>query len=225
MSGRPSFWSQALAIARRDLERERRAGEVVWITIPFGAVALLLIPLAVGTNENLLRDIGSGMFWVVVLLFGVLTAVRRTSTETPAQRDAVALLGIDPAAEFTGKVMAGTVMLIGFELLVGAVAVALYDIDLSGWPWLLLVIPLAAGGLAELGTLSGSIATSLTAGPALIPFLVAPLAIPLLLGATQGAEAIRQGDGILSWMLLMAIVVLALAVAGVLTARPLQETR
>jgi heme exporter protein B len=86
-------------------------------------------------------------------------------------------------------------------------------------------MPLAAAGLAELGTLSGSIAASLTAGPALIPFLVAPLAIPLLLGATQSAEAIRQGDSILSWILLMAIVALALAVAGVLTARPLQETR
>jgi heme exporter protein B len=225
MTGPSPFWPQVLAIARRDLARERRAGEVVWITIPFGAVALLLIPLAVGTDENLLRDIGPGMFWVVVLLFGVLTAVRRTGTETPAQRDAVALLGIDPAAEFTGKVLAGGTMLLGFELLVGAVAVALYDVDLGGWPWLFLIMPLAAAGLAELGTLSGSIAASLTAGPALIPFLVAPLAIPLLLGATQSAEAIRQGDSILSWILLMAIVVLALAVAGVLTARPLQETR
>jgi len=225
MSGPVRFWPQASAIARRDLDRERRSSEVVWITIPFGAVALLLIPLAIGTNEKLLRDIGPGMFWVVVLLFGVLTSVRRTSVETPAQRDAVALLGIDPAAEFTGKAMALTVMLIGFELLVGAAAVALYDIDLTGWPWLLLVIPLVAVGLAELGTLSGSIATSVNAGPALIPFLVAPLAIPLLLGATQGIEAIHQGEGIVSWMLLMAIVVLALAVAGVLTARPLQETR
>ena len=57
MSG---FWPQALAVARRDLFRERRAGEVVWITIPFGAIALLLVPMAVGTDIPLLRKIGNG---------------------------------------------------------------------------------------------------------------------------------------------------------------------
>jgi len=54
---------------------------------------------------------------------------------------------------------------------------------------------------------------------------VAPLAIPLLLGATQTVESTGDGTGILSWLVLMAIVVLVLAIAGVITSRPLQETR
>ena len=219
------FWRQAMAVARRDLERERHAGEVAWVTIPFGAIALLLVPLAVGINQDVLARIGTGMLFVVVMLFGVLTSIRRTNIETPAQRDAIALLGIDPVAEFAGKTVASAVVLLVFEVVMGAVAVALYGLDISGWWWMILVLPLTAIGLAELGTISGAIAASVQAGPALVPLLVTPLAIPLLLGATQTVEKLDPDGGNLSWLVLMAIVVLVLAIVGVLTARPLQETR
>ena len=219
------FWPQAFAIARRDLDRERRSGEVAWVTIPFGAIALLLVPLAVGINQDVLSRIGTGMLFVVVMLFGVLTAVRRTNIETPAQRDAIALLGVDPVAEFAGRSMATAVLLLAFQVVMGAVAVALYGLDLGGWEWMVVVMPLTAIGLAELGTLSGSIAASTNAGPALVPLLVTPLAIPLLLGATQTVESIDRDGVNLSWLVLMTIVVLVLAIVGVVTARPLQETR
>ncbi|MCP4304048.1 MAG: ABC transporter permease [bacterium] len=219
------FWPQAFAIARRDLDRERRSGEVAWVTIPFGAVALLLVPLAVGINQDVLSRIGTGMLFVVVMLFGVLTAVRQTNIETPAQRDAIALLGVDPVAEFAGRSMATALLLLAFQVVMGAVTVALYGLDLAGWEWMVVVMPLTAIGLAELGTLSGSIAASTNAGPALVPLLVTPLAIPLLLGATQTVESITRDGVNLSWLVLMAIVVLVLAIVGVVTARPLQETR
>ena len=219
------FWVQARSVADRDLLRERRRGEVLWITIPFGVIALLLVPLAVGTDIPLLRRIGPGLFWVIVMLFGVLVAVRQANTDSPAQRDAAALLGLDPAASFVGQTLTSALLLVGFEVLVGIAAVAFYDLPLQGWPWLLVVIPLVALGLALLGTLAGSIVSSVNAGTALVPLLVAPLSVPLLLAATQALEGLRLGRSILSWLLLMATVVLVLAIVGVLTARPLQETR
>ena len=106
-----------------------------------------------------------------------------------------------------------------------AVAVLFYDIDLSGWPWLLLVLPLAAAGLAALGTIAGSLATTATVGPALIPLIVARLAVPLLLAASEIVEGLRTDTGILRWLLLMVIVDLVLCIVGVVTARPLQETQ
>ena len=101
------------------------------------------MPLAVGTDIPLLRRIGPGLFWVVVMLFGVLISVRRTSAETPAQRDVLALLGADAGAVFTGRVISTTAMLLAFELVIGVVAVLLYDIRLDGWQWLLVLVPLA----------------------------------------------------------------------------------
>ncbi len=122
------------------------------------------------------------------------------------------------AVEIKGEILV-------FEVVMGAVAVALYGLDLSGWEWMPIVMPLTAIGLAELATLSGAIASSINAGPALVPLLVTPLAVPLLLGATQTVVSVDRDGGNLSWLILMAIVVLVLAIVGVVTARPLQETR
>jgi heme exporter protein B len=218
------FWEQARTITVRDLRLERRVGEVAWITVPFGAVSLLLIPLAVGADTPLLREIGPGLYWVIVMLFGVLISVRRTATETPAQRDLLDLLGVDPAAAWVGRVLSSSAMLILFEVVVGLAAVLLYDISLEGWWWLLLIVPLAAVGLGAMGAIAGAVTASLNTSVALVPLVVAPLAVPLLLGATEGMDSIQTVSGILPWILLMVVVDLVLAIAGVLSARPLQET-
>ncbi len=218
------FWHQVAAVVNRDLLRERRRGDVLWVTIPFGAIALLLVPLAVGTDATLLREIGPGMYWVIVMLFGVLVSVGKASSETLPQQDASALLGLDPAAGFVGRTLSATLLMLIFEVVVGVVAVGLYDVSIIGFPWLVVTLLIVAVGLALLGTLTGSIVNSTSAGTALVPLLVAPLSVPLLLGATQSYEGLRLGHSILSWVLLMAAVVLIVAIIGVLTARPLQET-
>jgi heme exporter protein B len=213
-----------MTITRRDLLRERRSGEVLWVTLPFGAIALLLVPLAVGTDGPMLQRIGPGMFWVIVMLFGVLITIRQTNAETTAQRDLVALTGLDPAAIYVGQSLASFLLLLIFEFVLGIVTIVLYDVSPSGWLILPVVLVLAAAGLSLLGTLAAGIVATGQSATALVPLLVAPLSVPLLLGATQALEAIRLGGSSLSWVLMMTIVVLLLAVAGVLSARPLQET-
>ncbi len=221
---RTGFWSQAVTITRRDLLRERRSGEVLWVTLPFGAIALLLVPLAIGTDTRTLKNIGLGMFWVIVMLFGVLIAIRQTNTENQPQRDLVALVGIDPAAAYIGRAIASFALLVVFEVVLLVVTVALYDVPLIGWVWMPLVILLVALGLSLLGTLAAGIVSTGRSAAALVPLLVAPLSVPLLIGATQTFEALRFGRSSLTWILMMTIVTLLLAVAGVLSARPLQES-
>lgn len=221
----PGLMDQAVVAAKRDLARERRRGEVLWVTIPFGVVAMLLIPMAVGADAPRLRELGPGLFWVIVLLFGVLVTVRTTAADTPQQRDLNRLIGLDPAAGFVGRSLASFVLLLAFEVVVGLATIALYDVSLAGWFWLPLILVVAGAGLALVGSLAASIAGNLATGPALVPLLVAPLAVPLLLGATQALDGLRLGNSILPWLLLMVTVVLVLLIVGVLTARPLQETR
>lgn len=218
------FWLQVRAVVDRDLLRERRRGDMLWITIPFGTIALLLVPLAIGTDAALLREIGPGMYWVIVMLFGVLVSVGRSSMETLPQQDASALLGLDPAAGFVGRTVSSAILLMIFESVVGVVAVGLYDISIVGPLWLLATMLIVAVGLALLGTLTGAIVNSSSAGTALVPLLVAPLSVPLLLGATQTYDGLLGGYGIVSWVLLMVAVVLVVAIIGVVSSRPLQET-
>ena len=219
-----SFWRQVYEVARKDLLIEARTAEVLLITIPFSVAALVLIPLAIGTDAPLLADIGAGVFFTVVLLFSVLVILRKSGTDGPAQRDVMRLLGLDPAARLTGSVAATAGLLLLFEVVLVPVVVALYNPDLRGWWWLLAILPLVAVGLALLGTVAATVTASLGTRTSLTPLLIVPVALPLLLGATQALEGLRLNRGILPWLLLLVAVDLGLAVLGVLAARPLEES-
>lgn len=218
-----SFWRQAFEITRKDLLVESRTAEVVTMTAPFGAAALILIPLAIGTDAPLLSDLGPGLYWIVVLLFGMLVILRKSAVDGQPQRDLVRLLGIDPVARFTGATIATTVLVLTFEVVLVPVLIALYNPDFGSWPLLLVILPLVAVGMGLLGTIAGSVTTSVGTRTSLTPLLVVPLSLPLLLGATQALEALRLGRTILPWLVLLVAVNLALAVTGVLAARPLEE--
>jgi ABC-type transport system involved in cytochrome c biogenesis permease component len=112
--------------------------------------------------------------------------------------------------------------LLAFEIALGPVAMALYNPTVKGWGWIALLVPFVAVGLALLGTLAATIAASI-ASSALVPLLVAPLSVPILLAAAQSMEGLALGNTIVGWILLLLIMDLLLAVAGVLSARPLQE--
>jgi heme exporter protein B len=219
-----TFWRQVRAITSYELLIERRSGETWSIITPFAAAALMTIPLAIGINLPLISSIGWPIFWSIALLFGMQVAWRHVSGERNAMRDAITLLGVDPAARFTGRVVASGVLLSGFMLVIGTLTVFLYTPDeLNRWPWLIVVGLLFAAGLAQLATLASDLTIGLGARSSLAPLLVAPLALPLLIGAAQATDSLLRSAGILPWLLTLVLANLLLAIVGVLTARPLQE--
>jgi heme exporter protein B len=218
------FWGQVRAITSYELLIERRSGETWSIITPFAAAALMTIPLAIGINLPLISSIGWPIFWSITLLFGMQVAWRHVSTERNAMRDVITLLGVDPAARFTGRVIASGVLLSGFMLVIGILTVFLYTPDeLTRWPLLIVVGVLFAAGLAQLATLASDLTIGLGARSSLAPLLVAPLALPLLIGAAQATDSLLRSSGILPWLLMLVLADLLLAIVGVLTARPLQE--
>lgn len=218
-----SFKAQVRAIAQKDLISEFRTREVLAVTIPFGAVALLLVPLAIGTDTPLLQRIGTGMFWVVVSVFGVMVGMRRSGSEEGAPADALLLMGSDPAAVMTGHALATTSLLLVFELFLLPVSIALYEPRIRGWWWLAPLLVLVAIGLGQLATLAGAVTASASVSTALVPLLVIPLAVPLLVAASQSMERLRQGSSIIGGLLVLLSTNLVLAITGVLSARPLRE--
>ncbi len=220
-----TFRHQALVILRRDLRIEGRTGEALLITLPFGLAALFLIPLALPLDTELLSRIGPGMFWAVTLLFGMFITFRQSAGESPAQHEQLRMLGVDPAARYTGRVIASTLLLVVFEVVLAPTTILLFAPEpLDGWLWAIPLALLVAVGLALIGTLVSDMTASLRGRSTLAPLLVAPLSIPLLVPAAQGLESIRTNNGILVPALFMVLVVLALAVIGVMTAQPLEET-
>ena len=220
-----SFWQQAIELARVDLKVERRLGETFRIVAPFALVALAIFPLAVGPRLDLIAEIGPAVFWAIGVLFGMQIALRRSSSDDRERRDLHALLGVDPAARFAGRVLTGSLLTVAFLAVLLVAMILLYGpyLPMSAFPVLAIAVLLVAIGLAELGTLAGDMAWGLRDRTSLASLIVAPLAIPLVIGASQTLQAIATDTGILPWVLLMITVDLALAVAGVALARPLEE--
>jgi heme exporter protein B len=220
-----SFWEQALEIARVDLRVERRLGDVMRIVMPFAVVALLVFPLAMGVDLAAISRIGPPVFWALGILFGMQVALRQAANDRPERRDLYALLGVDPAARFAGRSLSGSVLMIGFLLVLLVAMLVLYSPVLpDGWlAPLLLVLVLTAVGLTELGTLAGEVTAGLRNRTALASLIVAPLALPLVVGGSQTLESLARDAVILPWLILLVATDLALAVAGVALARPLEE--
>lgn len=220
-----SFWSQAAEVARVDLMVERRLGDTMRIVTPFAVVALLVFPLAIGANLAVIREIGPAVFWALGILFGMQIALRQSALDSPERRDLQALAGLDPAARFTGRSISGGVLMVAFLAVLFLAMLVLYGPELpAGSIWAVLVAALLfAIGLTELSTLAGEVTSGLRNRSALASLIVAPLALPLVIGASQTLEALVQDVGILPWILLLLATDLALAVAGVGLARPIEE--
>jgi len=220
-----SFWSQTLEIARVDLTVERRLGDTMRIVLPFAVVAMLVFPLTLGVDLTAVSRLGPAVFWAIGVLFGMQVALRQAAHDDHERRDLYALLGVDPAARFAGRTISGAVLMAAFLAVLLVAMIVFYSPRLpDGWPGpVVLSAILVAVGLTELGTLAGEVTAGLHNRTALASLIVAPLALPLVIGSSQTLEALARDAGILPWILVLVATDLALAVAGVGLARPLEE--
>lgn len=220
-----SFWTQTVEIARVDLITEGRAGETYRLIIPFAVVSLMIFPLALDLRLALVSEVAFGIFWALGLLFGLQVALRQLASDSPERRDQFRLSGVDPAARFVGRTISSTVLMTGFLVVLALATVVLFDPELTAGSGLviLVAVPLTGIGLSELGTIAGEVTAGIGARNALASLIIAPLALPILVGASQSVEAVGRETSILPWILLLVACDLALAVAGVALAKPLEE--
>lgn len=218
------FWRQAWAVARRDLKIESRGAEVLGVVLPFAAVAVFVVPLATDALATRLEQLAYPVFWLVGLLFGMQVSLRQTATETRTQRRALALLGVDPAARFTGRAAAASLLTASVLVAIAPLIVLFYDPDeLPGvWPTLATILAFSVG-ISMLATIAGDVTVGLRTRSTLAPLLVAPISVPLLIGASQTLESVIRGRSTMQWTLLLTVTILSLAVTGVLTAPALEE--
>lgn len=215
--------AQIRSLAAAELRTEARLGHTLWTSLPYAVAGLLVIALAVGADIPLLRRIGLGTYWAVVLLFGSLVCARQRATDRPARRELFQLLGVDPAVRFLARALASSMVVLAFTVLLAPVAVILYDLTLGRPAAAVTAAALLAVGIGTLGTLAADLAAAPGAPPGLVPLVVTPLAVPLVLAGVQAVQPTTTPAGALAWLLLSLTAVVVFVLAGLLTARTLQE--
>lgn len=214
---------QLRALLRAEIRVELRTGQTLWTSVPYAAAGLLIVALAVGADVPLLRQIGTGTYWALVLLFGSLVCLRQSAADGPARRQLLQLLGVDPALRFLARATVSSLAVLGFEVVLAPVAVVLYDVAPTRPGASIVVAVLVAVGVGTLGTIAADLVSAPGVPVALVPLIVAPLSVPLVLAAVQVDRSATTATGVAAWLLLAVTAVLLFVVAGLASARPLQE--
>jgi heme exporter protein B len=179
-------WRDAVLVAGKDLRIELRSRVTTNQVAPYAVLVLLLFGIAFDQQRDLLQETAAGLFWIAVLLCGLMAVQRSFAVEAAdGARDGLRMSGLDGGGIFLGKAAAIAVQLVGLELLLGVGTVVIYGTDLRGILLLVSTAILATIGLAAASTVYGVMAAGLRVRETLLPLLILPVVAPVLLAATQ----------------------------------------
>jgi heme exporter protein B len=182
-------WRDVLLVAGRDLRIEVRSRVATNQVAPFAVLVLVLFAFALDPDRGILSRATPGLYWVAVLLSGLLALGRSSGVdEAEGLRDALRLSGLEPAGLFLGKLVAVAAELLLLEALLLAGVAVLYDASLTGLPLLVATCLATTLAIAASGTLYGAMVSGLRVRDTLLPVLLLPVLAPVLIGATRAFE-------------------------------------
>jgi heme exporter protein B len=183
------------AILAKDLRVELRTLQSVPAMALFAVTTFVVFRYGLD-RESLEGSLAAGVL-LATILFAAILAINRVFVPEREQGgfDAIRLAPVDGTALLAAKVAALLVYLVVLE----AVAVPVFGIFfLDGWAGLgplCLVLVLVDLGLATIGTLVSSMATSSRARDLLAPLILLPFAVPLMIAAAGAAEPLLAAGG------------------------------
>ena len=193
-----------LQVIRRDLLLAMRQKSDVLNTLFFFVVVVTMVPLGIGPEPALLRDIAAGVVWVAALLAAILSLPRLFANDYADGTLEQMLLSAEPLSLIVlGKATAHW-LTTGLPLTVMAVAFGvMFDLDIIAT--LVLVVSLALGTpvLSLIGSIGAALTLGLRGGGVLTSLLVLPLYIPVLIFGAGAVGAAASGLDVTAYFLLL----------------------
>jgi len=181
-------------IIRRDLHLALSQGMDSLMVVAFFVIAVVLFPLGVGPEPNILARIGPGIIWVAALLASMLSLERLFQTDY--EDGSLELLALQPVAlEVTvmAKVTAHW-LTTGLPLIVAAPLLAvLMNMPADGLWALMAALVLGTPTLSLIGAIGAALILGSRRGGILLSLLVLPLYIPVLIFGATAVDAVLGG--------------------------------
>jgi heme exporter protein B len=197
------------AILKRDLQLGFRQGGGAGAAISFMLSVLVLIPLSIGPDQNLLQRLAPGIMWLALLLAVLLTA-EKIFQQDYEDGSFDSLFGIALPLEWVcmAKALAHWVA-VGLPLAIAAPLLGiLLNIDVSAIPILMLSMVLGSLALSLLAAVGGAITAGLRRGGLLVSLLILPLYVPVLVFGLSASMAASGPAGSSSSLLVLTAIVL-----------------
>jgi heme exporter protein B len=218
--------SAFMSILKRDLKLAARQGGGIGTAIGFFLTVVVLLPLGLGPDQNLLSRIAPGALWIALLLSVLLSADKLWQADYDDGSLEVMALS-DTPLEVTALAKATVHWLTsGLPLAIAAPLLGfLLNLDT------VLVIPLMTAmvtgslALSLLASLGAAITVGLRQGGLLVSLLILPLYVPVMIFGVLSTSGFQTGidNSGTSLLILAAIVLVALVVSPFASAAALRS--
>ncbi len=213
------------AIIARDVRLALRAGGNVGTALGFFLTVIVLMPIGIGPDQALLTRIAPGVLWIALLMSVLLSADRIYSADFDDGSLEVMATGHLPLEMVALAKALAHWLTAGLPLALLAPALGfLLNLDAALTPRLWLAMTTGSLALSMLAALGAAITVGLRKGGLLISLLILPLYIPLLIFGMSTSTGGTGGPDITlpSYLILLAIVLLALVVSPIASAAALR---
>ena len=209
----------------RDISLALRQGSDSLMVLGFFVVAVVLFPLGIGPEPQILTRIAPGILWVSALLAAMLSLDRLFQTDY--EDGSLEQMVLAPAPlEFTvfAKVLAHW-LTTGLPMLIVAPLLAvLLHLDTNGFNALIAGLSLGTPILSLMGAIGAALVLGARRGGVLMTVLVLPLTIPVLILGAGIIDAARQDLPYASLLMLMgAILAMAVPLAPLAAAAAIRQ--
>jgi heme exporter protein CcmB len=178
----------------KDVVVELRAKELVYATVFFAAVVLLVFCFAFMGQTKPTVDVAAGVLWVAIALAGTVGISRAFEREREGDTmRALLLTPLPRAAIYLSKLTSMSLLMALVEVVSVLLMSLLFGVTLDSW---LLAVLLLLGtlGFAAVAALFGASLGRARSRDVLLPLLTYPIVMPVLIAGTRGTVAILVGD-------------------------------
>jgi heme exporter protein B len=212
-------------LVRREVLLAFRQGGELGLALGFFVLAVVLFPLGVGPEAEMLRRIGAGIIWVAALLAAVLSLDRLFAADhADGGLDLLALSAMPLEGAVIAKCMAHW-LTTGLPLTVISPFLAvLFDLDSRAIAILVFGLLIGTPALSLLGAIAAALTLGARRPGVLSSLLVLPLYLPVLIFGAGAVEAGVAGTGARPHLLLLgALTLAALPLAPIAAAAALRQ--
>ena len=211
----------------RDLRLALRGGSDAAIAVLFFVLTVVLFPLGVGPEPNLLARMAAGVIWVAALLATLLSLERLFQTDYEDGTLDLLLLGPLPAEAVVAAKALAHWLLTGLPLILASPLLAvLMNLPGPGLGVLLLTLLLGTPALSLTGAIGAALILGARRGGVLLALLMLPLFVPVLIFAVAAVDAASAGLPARPHLLLLAgMAVLAATLAPIAAATALRQSQ
>jgi heme exporter protein B len=188
----------------RDLRLKLRHGGDSALVIVFFVLCVVLFPLGVGPEPNILARIAPGILWVTALLASMLALDQlfRADYEDGSLEQIV--LGPLPLEIAVAAKALAHWILAGLPLIILAPLLGLMlGLDAAAYPVLVLAMALGTPVLTLIGAIGAALSLGARQGGILVALLVLPLYIPVLIFGAGAVDAAIGGLPVRPYLLIL----------------------